>query len=59
MIFFAFDAWMIAKSLAKQQMDWQPMKERIGCQRSGIVKIIPEFEEGYTDCKRAFPYSLA
>ena len=30
-IFSAFDAWMIAKSLAKtQQMDWQPMKERIG-----------------------------
>ena len=60
-IFSAFDAWMIAKSLAKtQQMDWQPMKERIGwaLQRSGIVKIIPEFEEGYTDWyQRVSPFS--
>ena len=60
-IFSAFDAWMIAKSLAKtQQMDWQPMKERIGwaLSRSGIVKIIPEFEEGYTDWPEGFSIQL-
>ena len=60
-IFAAFDAWMLAKSLAKtQQMDWQPMKERIGwaLARSGIVKIIPEFEEGYTDWPEGFSIEL-
>ena len=56
-IFSAFDAWMLAKSLAKtQQMDLQPIKERIGwaLERSGIVKVIPEFEEGYTDWPEGF-----
>ena len=60
-IFAAFDAWMLAKSLAKtQQMDWQPMKERIGwaLARSGIVKIIPDFENGYTDWPEGFSVEL-
>ena len=60
-VFAAFDAWIIAKSLAKtQQLDWLPMKERLGwaLQRSGIVKIIPEFEEGYTDWPDGFSIVL-
>ena len=60
-IFSAFDAWMIAKSLAKtQQLDWQPMKDRLGwaLQRSGILKIIPEFEDGYTDWPEDFSIEL-
>ena len=60
-VFAAFDAWIIAKSLAKtQQLDWRPMKERLGwaLQRSGIVKIVPEFEEGYTDWPEGFSIEL-
>ena len=60
-IFAAFDAWMLAKSLAKtQQLDWNPMKERLGwaLERSGIVKIVPEFEEGYTDWPEGFSIEL-
>lgn len=60
-IFAAFDAWMLAKSLAKtQQLDWKPMKERLGwaLERSGIVKIVPEFEEGYTDWPEGFSIEL-
>ena len=56
-IFAAFDAWMISKSLAKtQQLDWKPMKERLGwaLERSGIVKVIPEFTEGYNDWPEDF-----
>lgn len=60
-VFAAFDAWMLAKSLAKtQQLDWQPMKERLGwaLERSGIVKVVPEFEEGYTQWPEGFSISL-
>ncbi len=60
-IFAAFDAWMQAKSLAKQQgVDWQPIKDRLGwaLQRSGIVKVIPVFSEGYTEWPEGFSISL-
>ncbi len=60
-IFAAFDAWMIAKSLAKtQQMDWRPMKERLGwaLERSGIVKIVPEFSDGHTEWPEGFEIEL-
>ncbi len=60
-VFAAFDAWMIAKSLAKtQQMDWRPMKERLGwaLERSGIVKIVPEFTDGYTEWPEGFEIEL-
>ena len=48
-IYTAFDAWMISKDLAKEQeADFQLMKDRLSwaLSKSGIVKIIPELQEG-------------
>ena len=60
-IFAAFDTWMLAKNLAKsQQTDWQPMRERLSwaLERSGIVKLVPIFEDGYEDWPEGFAIEI-
>jgi hypothetical protein len=60
-IFAAFDTWMLAKNLAKsQQKDWQPMRERLSwaLERSGIVKLVPVFEDGYDDWPEGFSIEI-
>lgn len=60
-IFAAFDTWMLAKNLAKsQQKDWQPMRERLSwaLERSGIIKLVPVFEDGYQDWPEGFSIEI-